>query len=1097
VSKTQTTGDGCAVRGVVGIRLCMLGAVLVMNPASVTHLWGQTGTASVLGTVTDSTGAAIPGANVQAKNTGTGSVQTTASDSQGRFRIPELGIGTYGIQATKMGFSTVVHDQVTLNVGSEVVVDITMPVGQQNQTVTVEGQVSQVETTSSAVATLTDQRQMRELPLNGRNFEQLILLAPGVNQVSTFQASGFQGRAAEFSVAGSRPQGQAMLLDDESLQNFWNKGMGSVTGSSLGVEAIAEFQTLTNLYGAQFGGNGSVINSVSKSGTNSLHGSLYEFLRNDKMDAYDTFAKRGTNPLKPELRQNQFGGSVGGAIKKDKLFFFGNYEGIRRVLGVVRSIPVPNCTAANAFTGGFCTPTATNPATQQAIINVLKLYPAPDVANPASSTGIATELANQSATEHYGLGRLDYIISDKNSIFVRTITDKVEYTDPFGGGGFGGGGGGVPLWPEGNTSLAQFTTLEWRHIVSPTMVNVARVHFTRTATDGVTTNSTPALQQFFPGAGRQDGQVTFSGTLAGLGGATQLPFNEVQNRFTEGDDITWTHGAHTLKFGASISRLQTNTYMPFRIGSTWAFAGLSGFLAGTPTVLSWTPLTIPAGLPGAGPAYANRDLRDIEFTPYIQDDWKVSQKLTLNMGVRYSFITNPYDTHDQLYAITNFATATNFTHVPNAFSSNATGKNFDPRIGFALDPFADHKTSIRGGIGIYHDLILPSNYILAYWDQPPWTTFQSGLSVPGSTAPTFPNIPTGGNPLVTSSPGFDWNNHTTPYVIQYNLSIQRELMQGTVLTVGYVGSRGVHLLTQVEQNPLVLNPATGSTVNTGNAFGGFTSAAKTAVATFGRVNTKLGSFPDFIPTTTSRYNSMQVAVNRRFRNNFQAQVSYTWGKCTDDGSFVGSFNNNANAAWGNPYNQHYDQSVCNYDITQSLRVNGLWALPFKKNRVVSGWQISGIVSSTTGLPFTVFQGVDTLGFGTGVVNPRPNFVGSGNPVTGNPGGLYFDPTAFVAAPIGTFGNSGRLSLRGPGFNNTDIAITKDTKIKENLGLQFRAEFFNLFNHVNWGVPIMGNGSANLYTSFANGVPQRNSQAGKILYDVGTPRQIQLALKLTF
>ena len=335
MSKTQTTADGCAVRG-VGIRLCILGALLLMNTASVTRLWGQAASATVLGTVTDSTGAAIPGANVQAKNTGTGSVQTTTSDSQGRFRIPELGIGTYDIQAAKMGFSTVVHDQVTLNVGSEAVVDITMPVGQQSQTVTVEGQVSQVETTSSAVATLTDQRQMRELPLNGRNFEQLILLAPGVNQVSTFQASGFQGRAAEFSVAGSRPQGQAMLLDDESLQNFWNKGMGSVTGSSLGVEAIAEFQTLTNLYGAQFGGNGSVINSVSKSGTNSLHGSLYEFLRNDKMDAYDTFAKRGTNPLKPELRQNQFGGSVGGAIKKDKLFFFGNYEGIRRVLGVVR-----------------------------------------------------------------------------------------------------------------------------------------------------------------------------------------------------------------------------------------------------------------------------------------------------------------------------------------------------------------------------------------------------------------------------------------------------------------------------------------------------------------------------------------------------------------------------------------------------------------------------------------------------------------------------------------------------------------------------------------------------------------------------------------
>jgi hypothetical protein len=548
--------------------------------------------------------------------------------------------------------------------------------------------------------------------------------------------------------------------------------------------------------------------------------------------------------------------------------------------------------------------------------------------------------------------------------------------------------------------------------------------------------------------------------------------------------------------GASISRLQTNTFMPFRQGSTWAFAGLSGFLSGLPTTVSWTPLSIPAGLPGAGPAYANRDLRDWEFTPYIQDDWKVNSRFTVNMGIRWEFITNPYDAHDQLYAITNFATATNFTHVPNAFQGNLTHKNFDPRVGFAFDPFKDHKTSIRGGFGLYHDLILPSNYILAYWDQPPWTTFQAGLSVPGTTAPNFPSIPTGGNPLVTSSPGFDYNNNTTPYVMQYNLSIQRELMAGTVFTASYVGSRGVHMLTQVEQNPLVIGP-TGTTVNTANGNNGF-NAAGSAVTTFGRLNTKLGSFPDFIPTTTSRYNSLQLAANRRLSHGVQAQVSYTWGKCTDDGSFVGSFNNNANAAWGNPYNQHYDQSVCNYDITQSLRVNGLWALPFKANRFVSGWQLSGIVSSTSGLPFTVYQGVDSLGCGTGVVNPRPNFVGSGNPVLGNPGGLYFDPTAFTMAPVGTFSNSGRLSLRGPGFNDTDIAITKDTKLREGVNLQFRGEFFNLFNHTNWGVPIVANGTANLYTAFAGGNPVRNTAtAGKILYDVGTPRQIQLALKLTF
>jgi hypothetical protein len=1087
--------------------------LLGVSGVGVTRLKAQAATATILGTVTDASGAAVPDAAVQVKNTGTGATQSTTSDAQGRFRLPELVVGNYDIQATKMGFSTVVHNGITLNVGSQTVVDFSLPIGQQTQTVTVEGQVSQVETTNATVGTLTDQRQMRELPLNGRNFEQLILLAPGVNQVTSFSPSGFQGRAAQYSIAGSRPVGQAILLDDESLQNFWNKGMGSVTGSSLGVEAIAEFQTLTGTYGAQFGGNGGVINSVSKSGTNSFHGTLYEYLRNDKLDAYETLGKHVANPIKPELRQNQFGGALGGPIKKDKLFFFGNYEGIKRTLGVVKSPLVPDCTAANAFTGGLCTPSASLSATtRQSIIDVLRLFPAPDVRN--GGIGVSTQLANQAATEHYGLGRADYNLSDKDSIFFRSVTDKTEFVDPFGGGGFAGAGGGIPLWPEGDAQTAQFSTVEWRRIVNPTLVNVARIHFTRNTTVASTINSVPALQLFFPGAGRQDGQVTFSGGLAGLGGATQLPFNEGQNRFTEGDDIIWTRGAHSLKFGTSVSRLQTNTFMPFRVGSIWQFAGLSGFLAGQPLTLSWTPEVIPADLPGAGPAYANRDYRHVELTPYIQDDWKVSSKLTVNLGVRYSFMTNPVEQHGQLYTITDFNTATNFTHVDHTMRSNPTTWNFDPRIGIAFDPFADHKTSIRAGFGMFHDVILPSSYTPSYWNQPPWTTFQAGLSVKAPAAPFFPAIPStvGQRLLVQSAPGFDYNSVvTTPYQMQYSLNIQRELTKGTVLTVGYIGSRGVHMLTQVEQNPLRLG-ANGRTVDTSGANGGFNSASN-AVVTFGRLNPNLGTFPDFVPTTTSRYHSLQVNLTRRFANNFATQVSYTWGKCRDNGSFLGSFNNNVNAAWGNPYNQDYDLSVCNYDITHQLRLNGSWDLPFNGNLLVRGWRLSGIVAATTGLPYTVLQGVDSLGWTLGVVNPRPNLVDpSLGGSTGNPD-LYFNPRAFAMAPVGTFGNSGRLSLRGPNFNNTDISITKDTKIKENLNLQFRAEFFNLFNHPNYGLPIPTNGTATLYTGFttaptANGLPTIaipnsaarlavNPNAGKILYMASNPRQIQFALKLTF
>src|SRR5579864_2890435 len=291
----------------------VLGAGLLAATIGVARLHAQGATATIQGIVTDSSGAAVPDASVQSRNVGTGSVQSTVTNAVGRYNLADLGVGEYEVQAAKMGFSTVVHKSVTLTVGGQSVVDFSLPVGQQTQTVTVEGEASQVETTNATVGSYTSEQQMRELPLNGRNFEQLILLAPGVQQISAFTVSGLQGRASEYSIGGSRPEGQVILLDDENLQNFWNKGIGSVTGSSLGVEAIGEFQTLTNTYSAQFGGNGGVINSVSKSGTNSFHGSAYDFLRNSALDA-----RRFIDPSTiPAFRKNQYGGSLGGPIKKD------------------------------------------------------------------------------------------------------------------------------------------------------------------------------------------------------------------------------------------------------------------------------------------------------------------------------------------------------------------------------------------------------------------------------------------------------------------------------------------------------------------------------------------------------------------------------------------------------------------------------------------------------------------------------------------------------------------------------------------------------------------------------------------------------------
>jgi len=1097
---------GCSVRAFV----FALAVVLIIAGFGVRRLNGQAATATIQGIVTDQSGAAVPGATVQLKNTGTGAAQTTTSDAQGRFAVPDLAVGTYDVQASKMGFSTVVHRGITLAVGAQPVVNFSLPIGQQAQTVTVEGEVAQVETTTASVGSAVNETQMRELPLNGRNFEQLIQITPGVSTVAgnAFMSSGFQGRAPEYSIAGSRPEGQALLLDDENLQNYWNKGMGSVTGSSLGIEAIGQFETLTNTYSAQFGGNGGVINAVSRSGTNQFHGSAYEFFRNSALDA-----RQFIDPSQiPAYRQNQYGASIGGPIKKDKMFFFVNYEGIQLTQGETQIALVPGCNLAQFAAG--CVPTARNPATAQAIANTLHVWP--NATMVVNGQPEASSVANKTAGENYVLGRYDYNISDNDAFFARYISDKANYTEPFGGGGFAGGAHS-PNWPEQDYSHMQFATIEERHIFSPTLINVVHMSYSRPGTNEFTGKTAPGglvngvdPLQFFPSTlGRQDGIVNIqSGSLSGIGGALQLPFNTTQNRYTEGDDIAWTHGAHTVRIGASVSRLQSNTFMPFFDGAQWNFANLQQLLTGVPNVLLYVPQFQQFGS-SLVPSYPNRDFRELDFTPYVQEDWKVSPKLTLNLGLRWEFISIPVDQHGQLYYVPNVATAAApyWQHLSGAIATNPSLRNFDPRFGFAYDPFADHKTSIRGGFGIFHQPISSPDISPGYWAAFPWAL----NALPGFLGVNYPNIPTSGVAQPGATPGWDYYAQSTPYVMQYNINIQREIVKDTILTVGYVGSRGLHLVTGVENNvPLVCSYAQGpgcANPSYANGFaGGYFGFLCTSPATPGcngqtgvvasnpDINPALGSFPNLTPEAWSRFNSMLVTVNHRFSDHFQMQGSYTWSRCIDNGGYLGSFNTNSTGDFMNPYQLNIDKGVCSYDQTHVFKVNGLVALPFRGNRFVEGWQISGILSANSGLPFNIWDGYDQV-TGGGVVSlvPRPNYV-PGCKVQVGQVNEWFNPSCFTIEAPGTFGNLGRDTGRGPNFWNTDLAVLKQTKLLESLNLEFRAEFFNIFNHTNLGLPIYGLNGAPL---FVDAQGDRNPSAGQITSMVGTPRQIQFALKLVF
>jgi hypothetical protein len=1034
------------------VRLAM---VILLGVAGSVRLQAQATTATVLGTVTDATGAAVPEAQIQVRNIGTGLIQNTVSDAQGRYTAANLGIGDYEVQASKIGFSTSVRRGITLTVGSQNVVDFTLQVGQQQQTITVEGEVTQVETTSAAVGALTDQRQMRELPLNGRNFQQLVLLAPGVQTMTTVNPNARQGRELSFAAAGARPENQAILLDDENLQNFYRRGVGTVTGTSLGVEAI---------------GNGVVVNAVTKSGTNTFHGSAYEFLRNSAFDArrfFDTLKRPGENEAQPPpFKRNQFGGTLGGPIVKDKFFFFVNYEGIREGLGQssVANVPCGTCRTPTF-------PRANDPATYDAIVNTLAIYPLPTTIAPGATIGQVTTAATRIGNENYYLGRFDYIHSEKDTFFARYAFDKQDLTDPFTGAG--AAGTQLPFFGERDVMNNQFLTAQWRRIISPAMVSTVRAAFTRQDTNQQTLfPSNPALA-FLPG--RVDGNVTIQG-ISAIGPSIFIPSFQVQNKFTEGGDLLWTQGGHNTRFGITVVRQQSNVYYPFRGGGAWAFQSLNQFLSGTAQTFTGTPV---------GPTqYPNRDYRETQIMSYIQDDWKVTSRLTLNLGLRYEFITNPTVLNNALYAITDYLNSRDFTPVPNTSFTNPNRFNIDPRFGFAYDIFGDHKTALRGGFGITHSPVFVGNFAVGAIK--PWDTFQvAGSRYPSPFSGTQGGLPSG-------APSWDYYTPGSPYLMQYNLNIQREIAEGTVLTVGYVGSRGVRLFSLREMNPF----------RTADIYQWPAPSAANP-----RLNTNLGTLQFVHQGTSSNYNSLQVNVNRRFTANWQAQANYTWSRCMDDGGTpLGTLQATGSpTAYTNPYDRSMDYGPCAYDIRHTLRLNSLYAFPFRGNRFVEGWQITGILTANGGYPLTISTGFDRFYFGGG--QGRPNYAPN-NPAA-TVGGItypacnnspkigrvdmWYNPNCFAIQAPGTIGNLGRSVLYGPGLATLDIAILKDTRISEALRVQFRAEGFNILNRANFGSPVVAN-FVQPSTQNPTGI---NGPAGRIQSVVTSARQLQFALKFIF
>jgi hypothetical protein len=1072
---------------IVAVTGCLL-SIISTGPARAQGL----AMARVSGTVTDDSGGVVTHAVIQATNLGTASLRSTLTNSGGRFTIADLQIGSWDIRASSAGFESVVRPAVVLTVGADLVVDFTLKLGQARETVNVSAQVSRVETQTGAISSLVTSQQLDNLPLNGRNFEQLIAMAPGVSvvqstlsQTAGITANPIYGNQNNYSISGSRPVGTAFLLDDTDISDFFNHGTGSgVAGTTLGVDAIAEFQLLTNTYSAQFGGSGGVVNMASRSGTNQTHGAVYEYLRNNNLDSrgyFDVNASGQPAPA-PPYRRNQFGGRLGGPLRKNKLFFFVNYEGLRSSLGQtgIAYVPEPyvlkgevcGVNPQTASPGAATCPTArlaqvvpSVPAVQAAILG---LYPKPLASAPdLGGYSPFPESASLVTGENYFLGRLDYSISSRDSVFGRYVTDRVNQTNPFAGSM-------IPLWSDLEITRNQYITAEERHVIGAAAVNMARVSFVRTHSGGNPTSEEPALD-LFPTPGRPNTVVSPGGGLSALGANASEPFRIIQNKTSVGDDFLWSRGAHRLMAGASAARVQSIFAQGAYEGGDFTFFTLSNFLLGSADLYF--------GAASPTPAYnSSRGFRQIDFFPYIQDDWKLLPKVTLNLGLRWDFTTNPVGSGAPLEAVVNPLTDSSYTIVRHAFARNPNWGNIDPRFGLAYDPFADHKTSIRAGFGIFHEQVEARTYAPGYISAAPSGFVLDEPPAGGIPFPSIPNVPFDH----TQGISYKGTNHA-PYEIQYNITLQREILAGTVVSLAYVGSHGVHLFNQVNENlPIPCSsastplppwcPATPSGAP-GSATNPFTGQLR---------NPSFAALGDAAPISTSRYQSFQASVKRQFGPPFQMQASYSWSRCIDDGSATYPLEDSFGAS--NPFDRRLDRGPCAFNRSQNLAVNAIYSLPFRESRFVSGWQLAGLVTGATGLPVNVADGYDqSLGGGEG----RPNYSGAGGchpheivnrPIAG-PAIQYYNPACYSLEPIGTDGNVGRNSIYGPGLFNVDFSIIKRTAISEKLNSEFRAEIFNLLNRANFGLP--------------NPAVFTGPTGGQITTLATPPRQIQFALRLLF
>lgn len=1037
--------------------------------------FGQ-GIGTIHGVVTDATGKAVPKARVTAVLEERNTTRSIETDDQGNYVFPSMPIGRYALRVEAPGFKAFSQTGLELNANENARVDAALEVGSLNQSVAVVAEAPQVDSRSSTIGTLIDSRRVVELPINGRNIIALAGLLPGASQVVAPQSFTGDRSGPTLSISGSRGNENLFLFDGAEFNAaFRNTGLNYPPP-----DALQEVKVLTNSFSAEYGRNaGSVFNVVMRSGTNQIHGDAWEFLRNQDLNARNFFAPS----IKPQLIQNQFGGTAGGPVRKDKLFIFGAYEGLRVRPATLATAAFPLTAAERAGDFSASKTPVKDPATGQPFPNnqiptsrfdsiaakILSngLMPLPNAPGGQLVTTYPSPQNNDlfATRVDYNLGR-------------NTIDGHYNYNLATQSGYVGD----VPTYlPVANRAKSQNVTIGDTTTLRPNLINEARVAYNRftASIDNPPVNSLTQLGANFPQIGPPIAPtLSIPGRLT-LGNSSAVDAIQVNEAWQFSDSVTWTKDRHSIKAGFELLKLRYLNRSGFNTMGSFTFDGTF-----TSNPAADFALGKAVSLVVASP-YLDQGGLDTGMYSFIQDDWHVSRRLTVNLGLRYELPlpwVHPHDEWGTLHP------GQQSTVIPNAplgmvFAGDQgvprgmiqTDKNnFAPRLGFAWDPFGDGRTSVRGAYGIFYETINAD--IIQNTSQPFNYTFT--INAPFSLTdplrnqaplPLFVNFK---NPLFVGTqqifyvdPGL-----RTPYVQQFNLNVQRQVLKDLTVQVGYVGKLGRKLLMGYSPNPALYTPtATAANIDSR------------------RILQPYGNNSEISSRANSNYNGLQVQADKRISHGFSLQGAYTYSRSLDIASGFA-----LGAVVPNVFNLHSQYSLSDFQAEHIGSFSWLWELPRAqtKNRlvqtVVNGWQVNGLLALRSGLPFNLLLGSDRALSGT--PSQRPDVVGDpifhGSRTRGQEIQQWFNRTAFALPAVGTYGNAGRNALIGPASATTNLALFKDfpVPLRERMRLQFRSEFFNLFNQVNLSNP--------------NATLSSGANMGRIT-SAAEARVIQFALKLIF